>query len=599
MYSNIGSCVKDLLSSGQLLVIEEEVNPDLLLSEIQRQVYRSRGKAILFKNVKGSKFPAVCNLFGTVERTHYIFRKDYDATKELMRMLAEKKLSKNTLKYILKANNARIKKKKFNSKNWEKIQITDLPLIKSYPMDGGAFVTLPIVCSMGIDENEKTANLGMYRIQLTGNDYRTNEEIGLHYQIHRGIGVHHKEHLDAEKDFYVSIFIGGPPSHSFAAVMPLPENMSELSFAGLLGGRRFAYSKYKNYLVSEDSDFCILGKVKKENMAEGPFGDHLGYYSMTHPFPAMEVECVLAKPNAIWSFTTVGRPPQEDTSFGHFIHSLAKDIIKTEIAGVKEINAVDEAGVHPLLLAVGSERYSPFYELKSPQELLSQANALLGKGQLSLAKYLFISNFYDDKKLSCKDPKKFFTHILERINLKNDIHLQTKTTIDTLDYSSKEINYGSKVIFVAVGKKKRDLADKLSVDYDSFTHRLEVISKGILAIEFGEYSQEEQEREKISDLVKELLEIKTLKEEFPLIILSEELDYMAENFNNFLWMAFTRSNPADDFYAVGQYYKKKHWGCEHALIIDTRKKPHHAPTLCVSEEIQKRASQIIKKYENS
>ena len=222
----------------------------------------------------------------------------------------------------------------------------------------------------------------------------------------------------------------------------------------------------------------------------------------------------------------------------------------------------------------------------------------MGKGQLSLAKYLFISNFYDNKNLSCKNSQEFFTHILERINLKNDIHLQTKTTIDTLDYSSKKINAGSKAIFAVVGKKKRNLANKLSVNYKTLAYPLAIISRGILAINLGEYSQEEEEREKISSLVKELITIKTLGDDFPLIVLSEKENYIAKNFNNFLWVTFTRSNPADDFYAVGEYYQNKHWGCEHALIIDARKKPHHAPTLDVSEEIQKQARHIIAKYES-
>ena len=447
-------------------------------------------------------------------------------------------------------------------------------------MDGGAFITLPIVLSMNPTKDIKTANLGMYRIQLTGNKYKKNKEIGLHYQIHRGIGVHHTEHIHAKKDFYVSIFIGGLPSHSFAAVMPLPENMSELSFAGLLGGRRFRYSQYKNYIISQDSDFCILGKVKKENMPEGPFGDHLGYYSLEHPFPAMEVETVLAKPNAIWPFTTVGRPPQEDTSFGHFIHSLAENIITKEIPGIKEINAVDEAGVHPLLLAIGSERYAPFYELKCPQELLTQANALLGKGQLSLAKYLFIANYYDDKKLKCSNIADFFSHILKRINWENDIHLQTRTTIDTLDYSGEEINFGSKVIFAAVGKEKRKLAKITGEKYENLNNKyqISVISEGILAIKSPQYTNKKNEYQIIQKIIEEISFIQNCENDFPLIILTEDSSYISKNFNNFLWITFTRSNPSHDLYGIEDFYLDKHWGCKKSLIIDARVKTTSRPS---------------------
>jgi 4-hydroxy-3-polyprenylbenzoate decarboxylase len=190
----------------------------------------------------------------------------------------------------------------------------------------------------------------------------------------------------------VSCFIGGPPAHSVAAVMPLPEGMSEMNFAGVLAGKRFGYTYKDGYCISTDADFVITGEVfPGENKPEGPFGDHLGYYSLQHSFPVMKVHKVYAKKNAIWAFTVVGRPPQEDTSFGELIHAMTGDAVSNEIPGLKEVHAVDAAGVHPLLLAIGSERYIPYLENKAPAELLTIANHILGTGQLSLAKFVWIT----------------------------------------------------------------------------------------------------------------------------------------------------------------------------------------------------------------
>src|SRR5690606_11292568 len=220
-------------------------------------------------------------------------------------------------------------------------------------------------------------------------EYELNKEIGLHYQIHRGIGIHQTKANAKNVPLKVSCFVGGHPAHTLAAVMPLPEGMSELTFAGILAGRRFRYHYQDGFCISNDADFIITGEVLPGmNKPEGPFGDHLGYYSLQHPFPVMKVHEVYARKNAIWPFTVVGRPPQEDTAFGALIHELTGDAIPQELPGVQEVHAVDAAGVHPLLFALGTERYTPYLTEQKPAELLTQANRILGTGQLSLAKYL-------------------------------------------------------------------------------------------------------------------------------------------------------------------------------------------------------------------
>ena len=473
----------------------------------------------------------------------------------------------------------------------QKTSIDQLPLIKHWPMDGGAYVTLPIVYTEDAEKpGVMNSNLGMYRIQLTGNDFELNKEIGLHYQIHRGIGVHQTKANALGKPLNVSIFVGGPPSHSFAAVMPLPEGLSELTFAGALGGRRFRYTKKNGHVLSSDADFVITGKVyPKENKPEGPFGDHLGYYSLKHDFPLMKVDQVYHRKNAIWPFTVVGRPPQEDTSFGDLIHEITGSIIPKEIPGLHEVNAVDEAGVHPLLFAIGSERYTPYAEVKQPAELLTIANHILGFGQMSLAKYLFISAKEDSPNLTLKDKEGFFQHMLERVNWERDLHFQTNTTIDTLDYSSSELNAGSKVVIAAVGEKKRELMRSIpeSLDLHDKVNAFHLAFPGVLSMQLDKFDSYEQEQKQIADLSAQLATQKEKLKGCQLIIICDDSQFVSQSFSNLIWVAFTRSNPSHDIYGVEESTNFKHWGCKGPLIMDCRMKPHHAPVLELDPAVEK------------
>ena len=236
------------------------------------------------------------------------------------------------------------------------------------------------------------SNLGMYRIQFSGGQYQPNQEVGLHYQIHRGIAVHHAAALAQGQPLRVNIFVGGSPAMSLAAVMPLPEGMSELSVGGALAGRRIDMIDRPGELpIYAEADFTLTGTVESgRTLPEGPFGDHLGYYSLAHDYPVIKIDHVYHRPDPIWPFTVVGRPPQEDTIFGQLIHELTGPAIPTVLPGLHAVHAVDATGVHPLLLAIGSERYVPYASRERPAELLTLANAVLGQGQLSLAKYLWI-----------------------------------------------------------------------------------------------------------------------------------------------------------------------------------------------------------------
>ena len=602
-YKSLNDCILDLEKNGHLIRIKEEVDPYLEMAAIHLKQFEKGAQAVLFENIKGCKYKAVSNLFGTIERSKFMFRDTFEPVKNMVALrnnpMAAIKKPWRYLGLAISAIKALPKKGSFKTAGFEEIQISDLPLIHHWPMDGGAFITLPQVYSEDIDQpGVMNSNLGMYRIQLNGNAYDLNKEIGLHYQLHRGIGVHQTKTNKQNKPLKVSVFIGGPPAHSLAAVMPLPEGISELTFAGAMAGKRFKYDYHDGFCISLDADFVITGEVyPNENKPEGPFGDHLGYYSLQHPFPLMRVHKVFAKQNAIWPFTVVGRPPQEDTAFGALIHEISGSAIPNEIPGLKEINAVDAAGVHPLLLAVGSERYTPFLINDSPAELLTQANHILGTGQLSLAKYLIISGD-PEKEINCHNIKNFFKHVFERIDLSRDLHFYTKTSIDTLDYSGNDLNQGSKLVMAAYGKQKRELSLIIPDEMNTceFISKPALMMDGVIAImltPFTNYSNAKLEIKKLSDWIEKR------KEKFNgivQIIIYDDFVFKpaSDNLNDYVWITYTRSNPSYDIYGVGEKTENKHWSCEGPMIIDARKKPHHAPELKLSAQTEKSIERFFK-----
>lgn len=597
-YTSLESCLLDLEKHGHLLRIKEEVDPYLEMAAIHLRVYEQGGPALLFENVKGTKFRCASNIFGTLERSKFIFRDTLKQVQDLIEVKNDPiKAIKNPIKNF-KTGMAALKA--LPMKNplmkpvlYEEISISDLPLIHHWKMDGGAFVTLPQVYSEDVDApGIMKSNLGMYRIQLNGNEYTLNKEIGLHYQLHRGIGVHQTNANKKGVPLKVSCFVGGPPAHSVSAVMPLPEGISEMTFAGVLGNRRFRYCYEDGFCVSTDADFVITGDVfPNEVKPEGPFGDHLGYYSLKHNFPVMKVHKVYAKKNAIWAFTVVGRPPQEDTSFGQLIHEMTGNALKHEIPGLKEVHAVDAAGVHPLLLAIGSERYTPYSQTKQPAEILTIANHALGTGQLSLAKFLFITAD-ETNQLSTHNIESYFQYILERIDLTRDIHFYTKTSMDTLDYSGDGLNTGSKVVIAAYGNVKRKLANEIPSSFKEWKAKL--IMPGVVALQLNKYNSPQQSLQEMT-LLNEKLNLDELTE-IPLIIVCDDADFTAQTINNFVWVAFTRCNPSHDIHGIAAFTENKHWGCKGPIILDARIKPHHAPILEKEADVEKRVDEILKKY---
>jgi 4-hydroxy-3-polyprenylbenzoate decarboxylase len=601
-FRSLQACVAALRAEGQAVVVDHPVDPHLEIAEIQRRLFRSGGPAVLFTRAKGSAFPVLVNLYGTEARVERIFADTLDRVKRLVELKLDPAAAlQRPWRYWRSPIDALAmlpRRVRSGPVLAREIPLSRLPQVTGWPGDGGAFVTLPAVYTEHPHHpGTKKSNLGMYRVQLSGNAYEHDREVGLHYQIHRGIGVHHAAALARGEPLKVAIFVGGSPAMAVSAMMPLPEGLSELTFAGALAGHRIPMiSRRDRPAIYADADFVIEGMIQPgATKPEGPFGDHLGYYARRHEFPVMRVEHVWHREGAIWPVTVVGRPPQEDTLFGWLVHELTGPVIPTVLPGVRSIHAVDASGVHPLLLAVGSERYLPWKPSTRPAELLTQASAILGQGQLSLAKYLFIVAGDDAPGLDAHDVAPFLTHLLERADFQRDCHFHTETTIDTLDYSGSGFNVGSKLVVAARGPAIRSLPRELPADVTlpaGFTSP-HVCLPGIVAIAgprieprprldaptdaaIWETAAAAPWGSDVERLCAALGPDHPLRA-FPLVVVVDDPAFTAARLENFLWITFTRSNPAADVHGVDAFTHHKHWGCRGPLVIDARLKPHHAP----------------------
>ncbi|MBE6441942.1 MAG: UbiD family decarboxylase [Desulfovibrio desulfuricans] len=597
-YRTLRECVDDLAAHGQLVRVDADVDPYLELAAIQRRAFRAKAPALLFTRVRGTRFPMLANLFGTRERLHCIFR---DSLPAVRAVLAAKADPAAALKRPWRLPAAlpglarmvphlrRVSAERAGSVPALacRCALADLPRLVCWPGDGGPFITLPLVYSEDPDRpGPGASNLGMYRVQLAGNDYAP-DEAGLHYQIHRGIGAHHARALELGRPLPVHVYVGGPPALTVAAVMPLPEGLAELRFAGLLGGARTALAAVPGLPlpVLEQADFCLSGHVLPQCKPEGPFGDHVGYYSLKHDFPVFRVEAVYHRKDAIWPFTAVGRPPQEDTVFGDFIHELTGPMVPQVFPGVREVHAVDAAGVHPLLLAVGSERYTPYEDERRPRELITAGLHLLGTTQTALAKYVLLAAHEDAPGLTARDAPAFLRHMLERADFAADLHFITRSTTDTLDYTGLALNEGSKLLWASAGRKRRELGTELTGSAAELPPLpqgfgpVRVAGPGLLAVGAPRHAAARNEPDPRMEELARALGAWPGREAFPLVTAADDADFCAASMENFLWVTFTRSDPAADVYGAQAAVRARHWSCRAPLLVDARLKAFHAPPL--------------------
>ncbi len=563
-HPDLRSYLDTLLREGELHIIDETIDPHLELAEIQRRVVAQQGPALLFTRVARTDFPVVTNLFGTPRRIQLAFGED---PARFVRRLAQAAGTllpptpgelwnfRDLAWTALKIGTSSRRSGPAVQHLMRPARLKSLPQIQSWPDDGGAFLTLPLVYT----EHPSTgkSNLGMYRIQIYGD-----ELAGMHFQIHRGIGFHYFEAEKRGLPLPVNLFLGGPPALIMSAVAPLPENVPELLLASLLQSGRVGLirdPKISPLPVVAEADFTLVGVVPpKKRRLEGPFGDHYGYYSLAHEYPVFEVEKIYHRKGAIFPATVVGRPPQEDHYIGEYLQELFSPLYPLVMNGVTAVWAYDEAGVHPLASAIVRERYR--------KEAFMAAQRILGEGQLSLTKFLLVT----DSPLPLKDFRPLLVHILERADFATDLFVFSNVSQDTLDYSSRKMNEGSKAILMGLGDKRFDLASSPSSELrNPVFRRQRVYAPGVLVVDGPAYKENDTA---IHDLLQE-----PAVEAFRVIILADDAVECARDDAAFLWSVFTRFEPAADIYARESHLQRYHVSLSAPILLDCRIKPWFPP----------------------
>src|SRR5882762_3576687 len=570
MHSNLRSFLDLLRREKDLVSVDTEVDPYLELAEVHRRVIEQRGPTLLFKRVKGSRYPVVTNLFGTAKRIELAFGPKPEATVRAVVQAAEallpprpKELWKHrALASALLRLGTRVTRRAPITEVVDRpARLGELPVLTTWQEDGGPFITLPLVYT----ENPATGkhNLGVYRMQVY--DQRTT---GLHWQIQKGGGFHYTEAERLGQPLPVTVFLGGPPALMLAAIAPLPEDVPELVLASLLAGEKLKMTKNPlggPHRLAAEAEFALVGKAcPGKRHLEGPFGDHYGYYSLRHEYPVFEVDAVFHRRDAIYPATVVGKPRQEDFFIGDYLQQLLSPLFPLVMPGVRDLWTYGETGFHSLCAAVVRERYG--------REALVSAFRILGEGQLSLTKFLLLTDTPQD----LHDFPRLLEHVLARFNPATDLFIFSNVSMDTLDYTSGKVNEGSKAVMLGLGEAKRDLPREFRGQLPRDVAAAEVFCAGCLVIQGLSYTED---AEQAARLAKE-----GCLREWPLVILHDDAK-VARSTSDFLWSTWTRFEPASDIYAAETKVVRHHLSYEAPIVIDARTKPGFPKELIVRDDI--------------
>ncbi len=572
MHSNLRSFLALLRREKEIVHVEAEVDPYLELAEIHRRVIAEGGKALFFERVKGSRYPAVTNLFGTNRRIELAFGgKPERLVKEAVHIVES--LLPPKPGELWRHRGLALEALRLGTRNVRgrapvtevidhPARLDELPILTTWQEDGGAFITLPLVYT----EHPTTGkhNLGMYRIQRYDS-----ETTGIHWQIHKGGGFHYHEAERSGKALPVSIFLGGPPALILSAIAPLPEDVPELVLASVLAGGRVGMTKnpsaegYKRLIA--EAEFAIIGSVAPDvRRPEGPFGDHYGYYSLQHDYPVFKAAAVCHRRDAIYPATVVGKPRQEDFFIGDYLQKLLSPLFPLVMPSVRDLWSYGETGFHSLAAAVVRERYR--------REALVSAFRILGEGQLSLTKFLLLTDTPQD----LRDFRKLFEHILARVRFETDLFIFSNVSMDTLDYTSGKVNEGSKAVMLGLGDAVRELPREFRGELPRGIMRAEVFCPGCLVVEGKTYEEEPEQAERLAQ--------EETFAQWPLVVLHDDAT-VARRAEDFLWATWTRFEPASDVYASETFVQRHHVGYRAPVLIDARMKPSYPKELVVRPDI--------------
>jgi UbiD family decarboxylase len=572
----------DLLSrENEITTIEAEVDPYLEVAEIHRRVIERGGPALLFKRVKGSRYPVVTNLFGTARRIELAFGpKPEKLVRELVQV-AESLLPPRPSE-LWQHRSLGFEMLRLGTKNTQRApvkQVLDqparldqLPVLTTWDEDGGPFITLPLIYT----ENPLTKkhNLGIYRLQV----YDA-KSTGLHWQIQKGGGFHYHEAEKMNQPLPVTVFLGGPPALILAAIAPLPEDVPELVLASLLAGEKLKLTQNPlggPHRLAAAAEFALIGKAPPQvRRPEGPFGDHYGYYSLQHDYPVFEVDAVFHRRDAIYPATVVGKPRQEDFFIGDYLQSLLSPLFPLVMPGVRDLWTFGETGFHSLCAAVVRERYG--------REALVSAFRILGEGQLSLTKFLLLTDTPQD----LHDFPRLLEHVLARFNPATDLFIFSNVSMDTLDYTSGKVNEGSKAVMLGLGEAKRDLPREFRGQLPRDVKVAEAFCGGCLVLEGLTYAEDEEQAARLAR--EEWLR------DWPLVILHDDAK-VARSTPDFLWSTWTRFEPASDIYAAETKVVRHQLSYTGPIVIDARTKPGFPKELVERDDIRELVDRRWREY---
>lgn len=450
-YRDLRDYMSKLEKLGELARIKVPVDPNLEITEIADRVVKKGGPALLFEKVKGSPFPLVINLFGTPKRMKLALGEDdleeigremVDIIEpELPTSLVDKLKALPKLKKMADFIPKRVKTgpcKEVILKG-DEVNLLELPATKCWPLDGGPFITLPLVFTK--DPETGTRNCGMYRMQVF--DEKTT---GMHWHVHKDGARHYLKAERRGEPLEVAVALGCDPATIYAATAPLPPDIDEMLFAGFIRKAPVEMVKCEtvDLEVPARAEFVLEGYVKPgERRTEGPFGDHTGYYSMPDLYPVFHVTCITRRKEPIYPSTIVGKPPMEDCYIGKATERIFLPLMKKQLPEIVDMNLPVEGVFHNLAIVSIDKQY--------PGHARKVINALWGMGQMMFTKMIIVV----DSWVNVHDWSEVVWRMGNNVDPARDVII-TQGPVDVLNHASPLPNFGGKMGIDATKKWKEE-----------------------------------------------------------------------------------------------------------------------------------------------
>lgn len=596
----IGDFARYLESAGELHKVTVEVDSYLEITEIATRAIKERRPALLFENVKGSKYPLVINTMASEHRCELALNKHPEQLgEELIRFMMDVMPPKPSVLWKHKPIVGRFLKTRNKSVSSALVQevveepnLDELPILTCWPEDGGRFVTLPQVVTY--DPRNGKRNIGMYRMHVF--DKQTT---GMHWQIQKGGGFHYYEAERLGQDFELAVALGTDPALLMATIAALPENIDEAMFAGFLRGQRTEFVKAKSLSihVPAHAEFILEGVVPaRERRMEGPFGDHFGHYSHAAEFPVFHLKKITHRINPVYPATVVGIPPMEDKWLGDATQQILGPLARLIHSEITNMWAYYEAGFHNLLVVAVDQRYQ--------KEAMKTALGLMGMSQLSLTKCIILVS----EGVNVKNFDEVMKSVRDNFDPHFDFVMIPKVPLDTLDFTSFKMNLGSKMILDATKKQVQGsrvrvqnepaLLSQIS-DLTSFDRRIRdanVVHDTLLLVKVDSALDKKPEPPTLNpeptigmQVLKKLLALRELSQLKLIAAVSDDVDIRDKE--SYIWGVFTRFDCERDIifteqklHGISPIYKG-------VMGIDATWKPGYPNPLRMTDEVKKRVEE--------